>query len=75
MLSAEAGICEIARVLRPGGRALIWDLRPSVFERFHGHVPDPTAALNAGDMRVVSARPWHWPWRFSLTQRIELLRD
>ncbi len=70
-----AGIGEIARVLRPGGRALIWDLGSSVFEVFHGHVPDPTEALHASDMRLISARPWRWPWRFSLSQRIELVRD
>ena len=71
----EAGIAEIARALRPGGCALIWDLGSSVFEVFHGHVPDPTEALHASEMRLISARPWRWPWRFSLSQRIELVRD
>jgi ubiquinone/menaquinone biosynthesis C-methylase UbiE len=70
-----AGIGEIARVLRPGGRALIWDLGASAFKVFHGHVPDPTEALHASEMRLISARPWRWPWRFSLSQRIELVRD
>jgi hypothetical protein len=23
----------------------------------------------------VGVTPWRWPWRFSLTQRIELMRD
>ena len=70
-----AGIGEIARVLRPGGRALIWDLGSGFFELFHGHVPDPSEALHAGGLRLVSARPWRWPWRLSLTQRLELVRD
>lgn len=71
----SAGIGEIARVLRPGGRALIWDLAPSAFERFHGHVPDPTEALHAGGLQLVSARPWRWPWCVTLAQRIELAHD
>jgi hypothetical protein len=24
---------------------------------------------------VVNATPWSWPWRFQLTQRIELVRS
>jgi SAM-dependent methyltransferase len=68
-----AGLAEIGRVLRPGGRALIWDFRHGVLP-FHAHLPDPLQHARGGPLRVASAAPWRWPWRFSLTQRIELAR-
>ncbi len=73
-----AGLAEIGRVLRPGARALIWDFRPGVrphpFGPRHAHLPDPVEHAHGSSLRVVSATPWRWPWRFSLTQRIELIR-
>ncbi|HEX9122377.1 MAG TPA: class I SAM-dependent methyltransferase [Actinomycetota bacterium] len=67
-----AGLAEIGRVLRPAGRALVWDLRPGLVP-FHAHVPDPVEHTHGSPFRVVSATPWRWPWRFTLTQRIELV--
>jgi ubiquinone/menaquinone biosynthesis C-methylase UbiE len=69
-----AGLADIGRVLRPGGRALVWDLRPGIVP-FHAHVPDLTAATRGSSLTVVSATRWPWPWRVALAQRIELLRS
>lgn len=68
-----AGLAEIGRVLSPGGRALVWDFRPGGVP-FHPHMPDPVEQAHGSPLRVVSATPWRWPWKFNLTQRIELVR-
>jgi ubiquinone/menaquinone biosynthesis C-methylase UbiE len=69
-----AGLQEIHRVLRPGGRALVWDLKPS-FRMLHVRAPDPAEITQRSPLRVVGARPWRWPWRLSFSQRLELARD
>jgi ubiquinone/menaquinone biosynthesis C-methylase UbiE len=69
---ATAGLAEIGRVLRPRGRALIWDIQPGVVP-LHRHQPDPLDKVAGSSLRLASATPWHWPWRLSFTQRIELV--
>ena len=68
-----AGLTEMARVLRPGARALVWDFRRG-FVPFHGDLPDPVEHTRGAPLRVIGATPWRWPWRLELTQRIELVR-
>ena len=68
-----AGMTEIGRVLRPGGRALVWDLRPGVVP-FHAEVPDPLDHTVGTSLRVAMTTPWRWPVGFRLTQLVELVR-
>jgi SAM-dependent methyltransferase len=69
-----AGLAEIGRVLRSGGRALVWDVRRGLLW-FHARVPDAVSAVHATPLRVAGVRPWRWPWRLPLMARIELVRD
>jgi ubiquinone/menaquinone biosynthesis C-methylase UbiE len=63
------GMAEIGRVLRPDGRALIWDFRPHTL---HSHVARPSEHVQGSQLQVNGATPWPWPGRFRLLQRTEL---
>jgi ubiquinone/menaquinone biosynthesis C-methylase UbiE len=66
-----AGLAEIGRVLRPGAKAIIWDLRAG-FSLFHLRTPDPLIPVRAAPVELVSDTPWRWPWSFSISRRIEI---
>src|SRR5918995_5420894 len=65
---------EVGRVLRPNGRALVWDLRGG-FVPMHGRLPDPASHTAGTTMTVARSTAWRWPWKFSLLRRIELVRQ
>jgi SAM-dependent methyltransferase len=69
-----AALSEIRRVVRPKGRALLWDLRGGLVP-MHGRLPDPASHAAHGPLMMVSSTAWQWPWRFSLLRRIELVRE
>jgi SAM-dependent methyltransferase len=66
-----AGLAEIARVLRPGGTALIWDMKAGAVP-FHRNAPDPVAQVRGSPLRLVRVSPWRFPWPFAFLQRLEL---
>jgi SAM-dependent methyltransferase len=70
----RAASSEIGRVLRPMGRALVWDLRGG-FVPLHGRLPDPASYAAGTTLTPARSTAWRWPWRFSLLRRIELVRE
>lgn len=66
------GLSEIARVLQPNGRALIWDIGPGGLP-FHPHVPDARAHVQDSGLDLVDVAAWRWPWRLRLTRRMEFV--
>ena len=72
--SDRAGaMAEIARVLAPGGRALIWDLKPGALP-FHPKVHDAAEVIPLSSLTPASVTEWRWPGRLTFTRRIELER-
>jgi len=69
----SAGLAEIARVLAPTGRALIWDLEGRV--PLHGNAHGPVEHVAGSPLYVVASERSRWPGPFSLTRRLELRRN
>ncbi len=68
-----AGLRELHRVLRPGGRALIWDV-VAPLRRLEGHEVDLTALAAASPFGVVRLAAWRWPGPVRFAERLELVR-
>jgi ubiquinone/menaquinone biosynthesis C-methylase UbiE len=68
-----AGLVDVARVLRPGSRALIWDLRRG-FSLFHLRTPDPLVGIDQAPLELRAVSPWPWPFGFTFFRRLELAR-
>lgn len=66
----QAGLVEIARVLKPDGGALIFDLG-GAHVPLHGHVPEPARHLEGTRLEPVDSTPWRWPGPFTLVRRVE----
>jgi SAM-dependent methyltransferase len=68
-----AGLAEVARVLRPDGVALVYDLG-GAFVPLHGGGHHPVDHVRDSVLVVVDDRPWRWPGPVALTHRIEARR-
>lgn len=66
---AEAGFAEVRRVLRPSGRAIIYDL-PDWWGRFETHAPRLAEAATAGGLRDVRSSQLRWPRSLAVIHRI-----
>ena len=69
----DAGLRDLARVVRPDGRILIWELAGRSIP-LHGRMPDPAIRLGGAGVPLVGQVAWRWPWRIHLTDRLEFRR-
>lgn len=67
-----AGLREIRRVLRPHGRALVFDLHPA-WVRFETGGPDLAASARRSPFGAVTVEPVRWPLGLPLVVRAELV--
>jgi ubiquinone/menaquinone biosynthesis C-methylase UbiE len=65
----SGGLGEIRRVLKPEGRALIFDFGGHV--PLHGHIPGPAHHVEGSALALVSEQSWRWPGPIALVGRVE----
>lgn len=68
---AAAGFAEIRRVLRPGGRAIVYDL-PDWWGRLETTALPLGEAAAAGGFGPTATAPFRWPGRLALVRRLEV---
>lgn len=66
----EIGLTEVARVLRPEGRILIYDFGGAPAP-LHERMEDPGHHLEGTPLELLGSTPWRWPGPISLVRRIE----
>ena len=71
---AAAGFAEIRRVLRPGGRAMVYDL-PECWGRFETGAPGLAEAASRGGFPPTPVGSIRWPGPVALVRRISLRRN
>lgn len=71
---AASGFAEIRRVLRPAGRAMVYD-PPDRWGRFETGAPGLAEASARGGFGATLATPVRWPGPVTVVRRISLERD
>jgi len=66
----QGGLGEIRRVLKPAGRALIFDFG-GAHVPLHGHVRGPAHHLEGSALALVGDQKWRWPGPIALLRRVE----
>ena len=69
---AAAGFAEIRRVLRPGGRTIVYDL-PDRWGHLERKARPMAEAATAGGFAGARTEPFRWPGRLAIVNRLEVI--